>query len=192
MRQGIADVRGAMRSLRSLSSTAGSTNRPMMEGWQRILRNSTAGQGFPASPKASNVRGGLPSRAMNASSPIGANTMRKAAGARCQTQDGDSGGDAQARLAGSSMPKIAKFRFSAKIQCPHSKRTFVRIKSGRDKIRGELFTMSQREGINLLCTNRGLISPLRVCVRAGGVAPRTFCEVPAPGVRVCVRAGGAA
>lgn len=36
--------------------------------------------------------------------------------------------------------------------------------------------MSPREGINLLCTNRGLISPLRVCVRvcvrvsAGGVA----------------------
>ena len=30
--------------------------------------------------------------------------------------------------------------------------------------------MSPREGINLLCTNRGLISPLRACVREGGSA----------------------
>lgn len=34
--------------------------------------------------------------------------------------------------------------------------------------------MNPREGINLFCTNSGIISPLRVCVcvcvRAGGVA----------------------
>ena len=32
--------------------------------------------------------------------------------------------------------------------------------------------MDPREGINLLCTNRGIISPLRVCVCvcAGGAA----------------------
>lgn len=30
--------------------------------------------------------------------------------------------------------------------------------------------MSPREGINLFCTNMGIISPLFVCVRAGGVA----------------------
>ena len=56
--------------------------------------------------------------------------------------------------------------------------------------------MSPREGINLLCTNRGLISPMRVCVRvrvrAGGVAPRKKCEVKMPEVRVRVSAGGVA
>ena len=56
--------------------------------------------------------------------------------------------------------------------------------------------MSPREGINLLCTNRGLISPMRVCVRvrvsAGGVAPAQNAQVKMPGVRVRVSAGGAA
>ena len=52
--------------------------------------------------------------------------------------------------------------------------------------------MSPREGINLLCTNRGLISPLRVCVRvcvrvrvsAGGVAPAQNAQVKMTEVRV--------
>ena len=46
--------------------------------------------------------------------------------------------------------------------------------------------MSQEE-INLFCTNRGLISPMRVCVRvcvrvsAGGVAPASKTQVKMPG-----------
>lgn len=64
-----------------------------------------------------------------------------------------------------------------------------------NEIRGELFTMSQEE-INLLCTNRGLISPLRVCVRvcarvsAGCSAPAQNAQVKMPDVRVRVSAGG--
>ena len=56
--------------------------------------------------------------------------------------------------------------------------------------------MSPREGINLLCTNRGLISPLRVCVcvrvRAGGAATASLMQVNvrASPLRACVRAGG--
>ena len=54
--------------------------------------------------------------------------------------------------------------------------------------------MSQEE-INLLCTNMGLISPMRVCVRvrvsAGGVATAQNAQlngrVP---LRACVREGG--
>ena len=55
--------------------------------------------------------------------------------------------------------------------------------------------MSPREGINLLCTNRGIISPLRVCVcvrvrvSAGGVATRKKCELKMPEVCVRVSAG---
>ena len=49
-----------------------------------------------------------------------------------------------------------------------------------------------REEINLLCTNRGLISPMRVCVRvcvrvrvsAGGVAPAQNAQVKMTEVRV--------
>ena len=55
--------------------------------------------------------------------------------------------------------------------------------------------MSPREGINLLCTNRGLISHMRVCVcvrvrvSAGGVAPAQNAQVKMPEVRVSVSAG---
>ena len=42
--------------------------------------------------------------------------------------------------------------------------------------------MSPREGINLLCNNRGLISPMRVCV----------CVRVCVRVCVCVRVGGVA
>ena len=59
--------------------------------------------------------------------------------------------------------------------------------------------MSQEE-INLLCTNRGLISPMRVCVCVrvsvrvcvcvGGVAPVNDVQVNAGAVRVRVSAGG--
>ena len=56
--------------------------------------------------------------------------------------------------------------------------------------------MSPREGINLLCTNRGIISPMRVCVcvcvcvRAGGVAAGPSYCIKDAVVCVCVRAGG--
>ena len=172
MRQGIADVRGEMRSWRSSNFTVGSTNRLTMEGWQRIRRNSTAGQGFPVSPKASNVRGGSPSMEMNASSPIGANTTGNAQSAGLSKLKG------KTPFVKNAESKDCPFAQCQKCQQgvnTHLMRTrCVRIKSVRDKIRGELFTMSPREGINLLCTNMGIISPLRVCVR------------------VCVRAGGAA
>ena len=55
--------------------------------------------------------------------------------------------------------------------------------------------MSPREGINLLCTNRGLISPMRVCVcvrvrvSAGGVATGPKVQLKMPEVRVRVSAG---
>ena len=58
--------------------------------------------------------------------------------------------------------------------------------------------MSPREGINLLCTNRGLISPMRVCVcvrvrvSAGGVATAQNAQLKMPEVRVRVSAGGVA
>ena len=61
--------------------------------------------------------------------------------------------------------------------------------------------MSPREGINLLCTNRGLISPMRVCVcvcvcvRAGGAAPGLLVQLQGRVVsplRACVREGGVA
>ena len=57
--------------------------------------------------------------------------------------------------------------------------------------------MSPREGINLLCTNRGLISPMRVCVRvcvrAGGAATGLLVQLQGRVVsplRACVREGG--
>ena len=58
--------------------------------------------------------------------------------------------------------------------------------------------MNPREGINLFCTNRGLISHLRVCVcvcvRAGGAATGLLVQLQGRVVsplRACVREGGA-
>ena len=59
--------------------------------------------------------------------------------------------------------------------------------------------MNPREGINLFCTNRGLISPMRVCVcvrvRAGGAATGLLVQLQGRVVspmRACVREGGVA